>query len=303
MVNKFLEGVKQCRREYICPRLHLALSCQHRTLSGMYDTEALKIFAREPVSKEMVAFLVSTTNSVIQVKTAPLAGAVRAVCVPLTTFIENLISYSNVQTPTLMASLIYLNKLRNLLPANAVGMETTRHRIFLAALILSAKSLNDLSPLNKHWTKYTDGLLLLQEVNMAERELIGLLKWNISVKREDLVIVLQPFLAAIETELAAKRDHEALQMTDCYRLSNASRLKLSLLLASLGLSALLASSRMSMASSGSLSYSLAAAAKSPAKAHRAPLAVRSLNSFNRPAQAPKSRYIDARDPHTARVLA
>lgn len=174
----------------------------------------------------------STTNSIIQVKSsAPkssktldngsLVVTPKSEFVSLTTFINNLIRYSNVQTPTLMASLIYLNKLRNLLPANAVGMETTRHRIFLAALILSAKTLNDSSPLNKHWTKYTDGLLSLQEVNMAERELIGLLKWNINVKQEDLVIVLQPFLTSIKQSLCRKREQESLQKSDYYRLSNA----------------------------------------------------------------------------------
>ena len=76
-------------------------------------------------------------------------------------------------------------------------METTRHRIFLSALIVAAKSLNDSSPLNKHWTKYTDGLLTLEEVNLAERELLNILNWKTNITKEELIISLYPFLQPI----------------------------------------------------------------------------------------------------------
>lgn len=199
----------------------------------MSDLEALKIFSRQPVSNEMINFLAATTSSIIQIKCAKpqysqlnnstsniLISPVSKKSVSLVNFIKSLIKYSNVQTPTLMATLIYLNKLRNLLPANAIGMETTRHRIFLASLILSAKSLNDSSPLNKHWTKYTDGLLSIDEVNMAERELIGLLKWKITIKTDELITALQPFLTTIKESLARKQVDESIQKINYYRLSN-----------------------------------------------------------------------------------
>lgn len=193
----------------------------------MSDKEALKLFSRQPVSSEMVDFLASTTSSVIQVKPKVNESCqmgslvvVPVTCVPLTKFIHRLIEYSNVQTPTLMASLVYLNRLRNVLPGNAVGMETTRHRIFLAALILSAKSLNDSSPLNKHWTKYTDGIMTNTEVNSAERELIGLLKWNLNVTDDELVAVLQPFLAPIKRSLQKRLQSESMAKLEYYRLSS-----------------------------------------------------------------------------------
>ncbi|CAN3375727.1 hypothetical protein DIURU_003842 [Diutina rugosa] len=187
----------------------------------------LKIFAKQPITDEMIAFLVATTSSVIQVKPSASCSmgdaTVSKHTVSLTTFIKRLIAYSNVQTPTLMATLIYLNKLRNLLPANAVGMETTRHRIFLAALILSAKSLNDSSPLNKHWTNYTDGLLSLQQVNMAERELIALLNWDITINEDELVAALQPFLLGIHHKLQRQQLAEQEKKASFYRLSTAHR--------------------------------------------------------------------------------
>lgn len=280
----------------------------------MSDTEALKIFSRQPVSPEMVQFLVATTSSIIQVKQpktqyAPVGLAHACVMVapaPTTTllahFIKNLIRYSNVQTPTLMATLVYLNKLRNLLPANAVGMETTRHRIFLAALILSAKLLNDLSPLNKHWTKYTDGLLTNEEVNMAERELIALLKWNVVVRDDELYVALQPFLTTIKQSLRQRLEEECTEKTGYYRLSNtyANRglcaLSTTLSFASLNLSAS-AHSLLSLQSTQSAQLPLQAPAPHKNYAYRAPLAAKTASTLNVPRKQEKDVYdrLDAAD--------
>lgn len=197
----------------------------------MFEKEALRVFSRQPVSEEMIQFLVATTKSVIHIKrpapelkklndTGMLYTQVDKKSVSLSNFIKRLIEYSNVQTPTLMATLIYLNKLRKILPANAIDMETTRHRIFLASLILSAKSLNDSSPLNKHWTRYTDGLLSIEDVNMAERELIALLKWDVVVKEDDLLMVLQPFLARIKIRLMDRYQEECNKKIAYYKISD-----------------------------------------------------------------------------------
>lgn len=124
------------------------------------------------------------------------------------------------QTPTLMTALVYLNRLRGILPGNAVGMGTTRHRIFLASLILSAKTLNDSSPLNRHWTKYTDGLLTNKEINLAERELISLLRWNLNISEKELALVLHPFLLKIKLDLRKKQEAENKKKSELYRMSN-----------------------------------------------------------------------------------
>lgn len=181
----------------------------------MSDAEALRIFSRQYVSNEMVEVLVATVNSVIQVKKTE--GSDKDIS--LRRFICRLIKHSNVQTPTLMMSLVYLNRLRGVLPGNAVGLGTTRHRIFLSALILSAKALNDSSPLNKHWTKYTEGLLTNKEVNAAERELISLLRWNLSASQKELAAALHPFLAKIKLDLRKKEEAEIRKKTEYYRMS------------------------------------------------------------------------------------
>lgn len=240
----------------------------------MSDREALKIFSRQPVNLDMINFLVSTTNSIIQVKPQQpqqlpspasysslllLVSSTSEIIsinppITLTQFIKNLIKYSNVQTPTLMATLVYLNKLRNYLPANAVGMETTRHRIFLSALIVAAKSLNDSSPLNKHWTKYTDGLLTLQEINLAERELISILNWNINITQEELIYTLQPFLIGIKSYLLQQQEVESMQRIKYYRLTQ--KKSNNSLMSSLGSSSRSSSTSSTPVSSTSLSSSL-----------------------------------------------
>jgi type II secretory pathway pseudopilin PulG len=82
-------------------------------------------------------------------------------------------------------------------------MKCTAHRIFLASLILAAKNLNDSSPKNKHWARYTavrgfDNFgFSLTEVNLMEKQLLGLLEWDLRVTEDDLYFHLEPFLAPI----------------------------------------------------------------------------------------------------------
>ncbi|KAH3663660.1 hypothetical protein OGAPHI_005061 [Ogataea philodendri] len=182
----------------------------------MSDIQALNHFLRKPVSSDMIQCLVNTTNSVISVSEqsksaypSPPPSPLDDSPIPsLYEFIEALINHSHVQTPTLMSSLVYLIRLREILPPNSTGMETTRHRIFLGCLILAAKNLNDSSPLNKHWTKYTNGLLSLKDVNTLEMELIGYLGWdNIRIRQSDLITVFSPFLEPIKSKL--RRQSEA----------------------------------------------------------------------------------------------
>ncbi|KAG7880290.1 hypothetical protein KL905_002959 [Ogataea polymorpha] len=181
----------------------------------MSDVQALYHFLRRPVSPDMIQCLVNTTNSVIAVPDysrsslpSPPASPLEKPVPSLYCFIEALIDHSHVQTPTLMSSLVYLIRLREILPPNSTGMETTRHRIFLGCLILAAKNLNDSSPLNKHWCKYTNGLLSLRDVNTLEMELIGYLGWdNIRIRQSDLISTFSPFLEPIKSKL--RRQSEA----------------------------------------------------------------------------------------------
>lgn len=119
-------------------------------------------------------------------------------------FIIAIVNQSNVQTPTLLSTAVYLFRVKKILLANIndnssnetriTGISTTLHRIFIGCLIIAGKNLNDSSPLNKHWANYTKGLLSLNEINKIEMEVLSLLNWKLHFNIQELIYVLRPLL-------------------------------------------------------------------------------------------------------------
>lgn len=170
------------------------------------DLRALSILLNSPVSQEMIHKLVVATLQVLPCEDSKLKSPSNSTSkdkeLPsLMTFITKLVRYTNVYTGTLMATLVYLNKLKTKLPKNAHGLPCTRHRILLSCLILSSKFHNDSSPKNIHWAKYTDGLFNVKDINLMERQLIFLLNWDLKVSNEEMIAYLGKFLNPIKEDL------------------------------------------------------------------------------------------------------
>ncbi|EAQ85279.1 hypothetical protein CHGG_09293 [Chaetomium globosum CBS 148.51] len=187
------------------------------------NAKALDKFVYQPVDTDMILYLADAAANVIQCDTSmmpppaqsrsrttsqePSARAVKdsdARLPSIEEFITQLVISSNVQVPTLMSSLVYLRRLKSRLQPMAKGLRCTTHRIFLAALILSAKYLNDCSPKNKHWANYSfvstsayNFGFSRTEVNLMEKQLLFLLDWDLRITEDDLYRELDHFLAPI----------------------------------------------------------------------------------------------------------
>lgn len=192
-------------------------------ISNSQNNMALDYFVCLPVSIEMIEHLANKASEVICCEDKTVSQDGNLPPTPPSTpprdarartrstselpsvydFILSLCKRSYVNVKTLMTSLVYLARLKSRLPSVAKGMPCTVHRIFLASLILAAKNLNDSSPKNKHWARYTavpgyeNFGFSLTEVNLMEKQLLFLLDWDLRVTKDDLFYHLEPFLAPI----------------------------------------------------------------------------------------------------------
>lgn len=211
------------------------------TLNSL-NQAALNEFVKLPVSRDMICHLARHASQVIRCESPPaspqqptppstppsedvLDDSGRPSLPSVETFIASIVARSQVQVPTLMASLVFLERLRSRLPPVAKGMRCTVHRIFLASLILAAKNLNDSSPKNKHWARYTvvkgyDGFgFSLPEVNLMERQLLFLLDWETRVTEDELFTHLEPFLGPIRRRFQIQEHEKKKRQQELYRQS------------------------------------------------------------------------------------
>ena len=193
--------------------------------SAYYDHQALKLFLRKKVDETMIQYLAYHTNKIIKIESEDVeednkngescasSSQKRESAIPsLENFIKGLIIGSNVQTTTLMSTVVLLKRLQKIIPKNVYGIETTRHRIFIGSLIIVAKMLNDSSPLNKHWCNYTNGLLTLLELNIIEKELLEYFNWNLKFEEQELIQSLSPLLLPIKEQILLQQQTQQVAM-------------------------------------------------------------------------------------------
>lgn len=199
------------------PALHNSADATSRVLAmDEINRLALEYFVNQPVNNSLIAYLANAARSVVSCDPSFYSGAELSLSPPKTPkpdhqaftslptveqFIRHLAVSSNAPVYALMASLVYLKRIRARLQLPARGIRCTSHRIFLGSLILASKYLNDAPPINKNWAKYTtittnyyQFSFSCTEVNLMEKELLALLEWDLHIHENDLYQEFSSFL-------------------------------------------------------------------------------------------------------------
>ncbi|GJJ07637.1 hypothetical protein Clacol_001841 [Clathrus columnatus] len=118
-------------------------------------------------------------------------------------FIMKLVQRSGAHVATLLTTLIYLERLHAIIPQHT-GIPCTRHRVFLATLIVAAKYLNDSGPKNSNWTEYAEWFAN-SEINLMESQLLSLLDYRLRFTEEDVCKHFAPFMSNLRYDIPIRQ--------------------------------------------------------------------------------------------------
>ncbi|KAG9249564.1 uncharacterized protein F5Z01DRAFT_631451, partial [Emericellopsis atlantica] len=115
-------------------------------------------------------------------------------------FITHVMRESRTDFWVLMSTLVYMSRLIESHVPTECPMPMTQHQLFLAALIVAAKTLDDGACQNGRWCRVSlmsvgNSWFWLpqEEVNSAERQLIRLLEWHLLIREDHISFELRNF--------------------------------------------------------------------------------------------------------------
>ncbi|ORY05106.1 hypothetical protein K493DRAFT_311096 [Basidiobolus meristosporus CBS 931.73] len=139
--------------------------------SLLKDPDALMNFAAYRVDAALQCEKVNTTRPDLP----SLAG-----------FVKLMTIRTKLSLPTIMVTLIYVERLHKSLPPSARGDFETPYKIFLAAVLAASKFLDDRPIENCKMASLCDGYFTLYEINEMERCFLSILNYHLYVDSEDL---------------------------------------------------------------------------------------------------------------------
>ncbi|KAJ3730173.1 hypothetical protein C8R42DRAFT_649440 [Lentinula raphanica] len=121
-----------------------------------------------------------------------------------TTFVTTVFTRAEVTMPVVLSSLAYIDRAK---PHLHIALEEwALERVFLGALILAAKYLNDSTLKNIHWALCT-GVFGKRDVGRIEREFLDVLNWELHISEENLLAHYDGVYTAIAPPPSPPRRH------------------------------------------------------------------------------------------------
>jgi hypothetical protein len=169
--------------------------------------ELLHIKLSQPVIEYVVDCVVETVDYAMN-RPSSSAGRHRTSrkreTAAFTTFVTDVLSRAEVTMPVILASLVYVDRAK---PHLHIALEEWAcERVFLGAVMLASKYLNDSTLKNVHWALCT-GVFGKRDVGRIERELLDVLDFELGILEADILSHHDGLSAVALHHHAHRRNH------------------------------------------------------------------------------------------------
>ncbi|OZJ04974.1 hypothetical protein BZG36_01764 [Bifiguratus adelaidae] len=115
-------------------------------------------------------------------------------------FISDIFHKTHLSPCVSVIALIYLERLKSMLPERARGEFDTPYKVFLASILVASKFCEDVGLTNRVISEMTRGLYTIQQLNAMERSFLYLIKYNLKVDYNDVDNFVQRYGDQLDLE-------------------------------------------------------------------------------------------------------